>query len=286
MAVTVPATVDGATRKEIRRLLLSQLGDLVIATATDNGTTTTFIDDITLNGEAGRYAGQHVLFTGGTPDNLGRTAVIDRSSRESVLTFKQTLPAATQEGDEIEITNSHGMGITFDRVHQAINFTIAMARPHCQIPAMEEFPPFDDSEDNNVISLDPDFVAVEQVLYKHPITKKWLPVLPANGPGRDGWWVDRVARQLLITGREARKADGCELRVYGYVRPEPLTDENDVTAIPLEWLTNRAAAHLLLEVVHPISREWSNTGLLYLQEAERLRGTLMPTFGATYQRIR
>ena len=62
----------GTTRREIRRRILSRLGDFLLVTATEDGSTTTLIDRIHLIGEPDAYRGRQIMFTGGTVENLGQ----------------------------------------------------------------------------------------------------------------------------------------------------------------------------------------------------------------------
>lgn len=284
------ATDSTITRKDLRRMVLRRFGDLHIATATANGTTTTFIDTDTLYGEPSRYAGRVALLTGGTSANLGKVRYVESYARSTnTLTFQSALPSATKDGDELELTNTFGMGVTFDQVHAAINYAILVSQPYALIPTtITASTAFDGSGENNTFEVPDTFTGVYAVQYLGPAAceedKRWIPVNKAQAFQRNGWSIDRVAREVVIAGPWARQVNECIIRVYGYSRPAALTSDTSTTGVDTEWLVNEATSHLLFDVVKSrAGADWANQGLFYQQKNEQLRGRLAPVLAPSYE---
>src|SRR5690606_18612708 len=141
-------SATGHTLKRIRRMVLARFGDLVTVKATATGTETLFIDADTLVGEPSRFAGRDILLTPGR--NAGQIRYITVSSRnDGAITLHRPLRYPAQEGDEADITNAYGIGVTCRAVHDAINFAIAVARDYKLIPVTyETSEPWDGTTDS------------------------------------------------------------------------------------------------------------------------------------------
>lgn len=272
------------TRKALRRRVLRRFGDLVVATATANGTTTTFTDTETLYGESSRYAGRHAYVAGGTAANLGKVRYVEGyNGTTQTLTFQTALPAATAEGDEIELTNAFGMGVTHDLVHEAINWAIALSRPYALEPAETDLGTFDGL---TPLALPSEWAGVESVHYQHPLTDAWHPVQRARKQGKHGWAVDHANRTLTITGHPGARLEDVAIKAYGWTEPGELSSDSDETSVDLEWLVDTAVAHLMLDVVRSRQgAEWANQGLYYEDRADKRRAALTPQLGPSYTRI-
>lgn len=268
----------GTTLRELRRSVMARFGDIVQCTATSDGTTTSFIDEDHLVGEPGRYAGREIRFATGM--NAGQTRYIDGSSREtSAVILRRPLPYMTMEGDEADITNAFGIGITFQAVDHAINYAISVARPMSHVPVSYRLRNW---EGDGPIPIPPEAVGINDVYRidhdgKHQVIRK--------GTGRNnGWIVDKASRSIHLNGHESYQAHGHDIVVNARALPNLLTDDDDVTMVPFQWLVATATSHLCLDTL--LSRqapgEWGSKGMLYKQEAERLVTTLTPNIGVNY----
>lgn len=288
--LTQPVTItNGITRKALRRRVLAKFGDLTVLTATAAGTTTTMKDTTRIVGEPSRFAGRQVLFTGGTTANLGLIRAVTQSSRDTnTITFSQALPSATASGDEAEMTNAHGMGVTFDAVHDAINTAIAIAQSVALVPLLATAADVFDGDDTRSIALPDTFVAVNRVQYQIDATNEWRNLRHAPASGQDGWSVDRTTREVTVAGPLATRINGLNVRVYGYGTPSPLTDDDDLTQIDLDWLLNETCALLALDVVsaRAASSDWASRGLLWKQQADERATRLTPNLGPSFVRLR
>mgnify|MGYP006189670299 CR=1 FL=1 len=274
-------------RKELRRSVMRELGDMRVLTATAAGTTTTLIDEANLYGEPGTYAGRLAYFSGGTAANLGLTRPVNGSSQaDMAIIFSYALPAATAVGDEAELVNTYGMGWTFEDVHSAINSTIEEARSYGSVPVSEDIAVEFDEAGDRTVAIPDTFVGINAVQYVDSVTGHPVNIRRANVLGSNGWAVDHANREILINGGQAYRAHEQVIRLYGYGDPAPLTDDDDETALDPEWLHLKVCGRLLLNPMR--SRQGQDVqgqGLYYSDKADRLRARLTPLFGPSYVRL-
>lgn len=274
-------------RKELRRSVMRELGDMRVLTATAAGTTTTFIDEANLYGEPGHYAGRLAYFSGGTAANLGQTRPVQGSSQNAMaLTFTYALPVGTEIGDEAELVNTFGMGWTFEDAHSAINTTIEEARSYGSVPISEDIAVAFDEAGDRTVAIPETFVGIERVQYVDSVTGHPVNIRRANVLGANGWAVDSANREILINGVQAYRAHEQVIRLYGYGDPAPLTDDADTTALDPEWLHLKVCGRLLLSPIRSRqSQDMQGQGLYYSDKADRLRARLTPLFGPSYVRL-
>lgn len=250
-AVSATST-GGVTRRQLRRDILKNLGDMRILTATaDSMSNVTFIDTINLVGEVGAYKGREVIFTGGTPANLGLIRYITGSSSdESAIGFRQVLPAEPVAGDECEMLNTRGIGYRIADVHDAINQSIRQVagRELGAIATVDTSYAY-----GTAITVPDSFVTVEDVQWQDPYDTAYFHAIPkASRPNGKGWWVDRATRTVKITGRIRFLNDWwCEdgtarsVRVWGLSKPAELYNDDDETKIDPMWLIANSLSLLL-----------------------------------------
>jgi len=276
------AFAGGTSLRTLRRRVMARFGDIVSCKATASTSASTFRDEDNLAGEAGRYAGREILFMTGM--NAGQKRYITGSSRSgSEVTFNRALPYPVSVGDEADVTNAYGIGITFQAVDNAINFAIDTARPRSHSAINYRIEAWDGMSaipiPTEAIGIN-DVYAVDDRGVQHGIMRGRM-----RG---NGWHVDRASQTIFITGYEAQKARGKTLVVNARVLPNMLTSDDDVTMLPQEWLIETAAAHLCLDTLlsKQASGEWGSKGMLYQQRADRLLTTLTPNIGPNYVALR
>ena len=269
----------------LRRRVMARFGDLVEVTATeDDPTGLSLVDEDTLVGEPGRYAGREILFTSGA--NAGLTRYIKGSSRDnSAVDFSRALPSGVVAGDTALITNAYGIGVTFRAVKDAINYALDMSRDYALVPAEVELADAFDPE-TGVLDLPEEFVAVEGI---HGIDEDGhlRHIERAMRQNGNGWSVSRANRQLMIRGYRGHLADGYRIVVRGYTLPATLEDDSDTTTVDLEWLVETATAHLALDTLlsRQATGDWGSKGMLYQQRADRIRSRLTPVLGPSFVRV-
>lgn len=266
----------GTTRRQLRRDILKNLGDLLIVRATADGTDVTLYDTIRLYAELEAFKGREVLFTGGTAANLGQQRFVASSSgQQRSLFFDVPLPAATKVGDECELINTRGVGYRFQDVHDAINEQISIAADRALITAASDLSTFRNGME---IPIPADFRTVERVQFTDPLCTpiQWRTTPKATRPGGNGWWVDRASRALWITGRYGCVVNGQQIKVWGLAEPGPLYDDNDETEIDKEWLTYAALSALMrARAIRMPTPETDRLMFLLSQRADQLRAKLI-----------
>ena len=266
------ALVGGITRKELRRQLLRDLGDLVILRATAPGTNVTFIDEARLIGEAGAFRGREVLFTGGTPANLGQVRYVAGSSATARnISFADPLPAATQAGDEAEMVNTRGLGFHLDEVHDAINAAITEIAPQAMVVVAGTTAPF---SYGTGLAIPATFATVERVAWQDPDDPDvWHDLPRARRPDGHGWWYDPTTREIKISGTPGRTAHGKTVQLWGGELPGLLAADTDVTTVHPAWLRAEAKAKLLYARFLRMPQPEIERAMAYaMQEARQLRG--------------
>lgn len=271
-AVSATAAVSH-TRKDLRRMLADDFGDLVILTATSPSTNTlTLIDSENINGGVEHYNGRQVLFTGGTAGNLGLVRrVTSTNDAANTLIFTPAVNSAVQSGDEAECVNERGKGFTIAEYHRAINRAIADAWPLGMIHAREEIVGLFDA-DTPEVTVPATLAKVYQVEWEDS-NSVWHPILKATRTNHTGWMSDPAAGQLRIHGWPAAHADSATIRLLGYGRQGTLASDADTCALNADWLIAQAKYHLAFG-----ARDKDDTltslGLAWRDEAMALRPRL------------
>lgn len=246
------ATVgDGASRTAIRRRIGRLFGDMLLLTATGNGTTTTFVDAINLARDDAIMVGRQLYFSGGTATNLGLTRrVTDNVKSTTTLTFTPAAAHTTATNDVAEIWNTREIGATLAEVHENINYAIADVADLATTAAAYEPGAFD--YDDPVVSLPDDWLFFGGVSWLD-LTGVWHRIGPAD------YRIDKVNRTVELRNRPRSLANGMSLRLWGYTIPGDLDADTDVTSVNPEWLAYQAAAKLALAIapraIDPVQME-------------------------------
>lgn len=231
------------TLRQLRRDVLRELGDIRILTATADGEEDTFVDATNLTGGVNAYAGRLVLFTDGTPANLGEQRYVVVSSRTShSLGFSDPLPAPTAIGDECELIDTKAIGFTFQDVKEAINICLRSLELDGLVAA-------DDADlayaYGTGLAIPDEFRSVEYVYrqdtYDSVLWHRVPKALKVNG---SGWWVDRVNRMVYVTGSYGRNHTGQTFRLAGLMSVPTLDGDDDETTVDYEWLIAAVQAKL------------------------------------------
>lgn len=233
----------GMTRREISRRVLSRLGDLMIITATGDGTMTTFSDRRNLIGEPDAYRGRMIRFTGGTVDNIGEVRYVSGSSRTNrTLTVDDALPAAIAEGDEAEMINFFGLGYRFRDVEDAIDAAVSAAGEFSPEPTFLDVGTF--AATSPRIYLPDDWIGVNAVDWQNTETSAWNTAEYTPRMYENGWSVDRSTRSVYIGRNLSTTMDTKTTRIRGIKMPSPIPYPDDRTTINAEWLIARCISEL------------------------------------------
>lgn len=276
-----PANLTGGTTlRTLRRRVMAMFGDIVSCQATQNSNSSTFIDEDNLAGEAGRYAGREIMIMTGL--NAGHKRYITGSSRTtSGVTLNRPLPYPMAVGDEADVTNAYGIGITFQAVDSAINYAIDTARTRSHSPINFRISRWDGA----AIPLPAEAIGVNDV---YAVDTDGKPHHIRRSHNRvNGWKIDAPSRTIVISGVEACDVLGYDIVVDARVLPSLLVDDDDVTMLRQEWLVLTATAHLCLDTLlsKQASGEWGSKGLMYQQRADRMVTMLTPNIGPNYTAV-
>src|SRR6478736_153490 len=125
------------TLLELRRAVGHRTGDMVVVTATDDGTTTMLTDRNNLWLPDATCRGRLLLFVDG--DNAGEKRVITANTQSTTsVEWGVELPAAVVTGDVAEMWRKRGQGYDpIADVNAAINTNIRVASEYTWSPDMQ-----------------------------------------------------------------------------------------------------------------------------------------------------
>ncbi len=272
------------TRKQIRRYIMRDLGDLRVLTATDAGTDVTFIDKVNLTGGIDAYVGRDVRFTGGTATNLGLERYVTGSSAtQRAIGFGFALNDDVAVGDECEMINSRGTGYRFQDIHDAINYAIESIGPQALIPAASDISTF---AYGTPISIPNEYETIEHVSYQDFYdTAKWHEITKAPHAGGSGWWVNKADHTVEISGNKGWVLDTYTIKLDGLTRPQSMYDDNDETGIDLKWLVIESQANLA-RGKHMRMATPENERVMYMLQQQAARFSSRPVTSRSYFSVR
>lgn len=274
------AIMGGTTLRQLRHMVMAKFGDVVSCTATQHSNGSVFIDEDNLVAEPGQFAGRDVVFYTGA--NAGQKRKIVGSSRNgSQVTFSRPLPFPVAVGDECDITNAYGIGITLQAVDNAIRHAMTVARRRAHIAVAYRIPAWAGA----AIPIPVDAIGINDV---YVVDRGGVQRHVRRGNSRtNGWLIDQPSRSIFINGYEGTQAHGMDIVVNARTLPNMLLDDDDVTMIDPEWLVLTATSHLCLDTMlsRQVTGEWSSKGMLYKQDAERIASRLTPNIGPNYQAV-
>jgi hypothetical protein len=235
------------TLKNIRRRAGRLSGDMLLCTATSNGSTTTFTDALNLNHEQSILLNRHGYLSGGTAANLGRSVRVTANVKSTqTLTFTPALPSDTAISDEMELWNERDEGVTPAAANEVINDAIRDVTENTPLPVTSD--EFTFAASSPVIAVDD--LEVDAVVDG----TNWELITGVDWEDDSGIWrpiqsadirVDRYARTVEILNRPRWNADGLSVRVRGANLATVLTSDSSTTAVNFQWLTHYAAAGFL-----------------------------------------
>lgn len=273
--ITYSTPTNGMTRRDLRRAIMQEIGDLTVTTATaaSGSSQWTDVDNLSF-GDSGRYAGRELFVTRGTVNNIGQLRAIAGSNGQGTINLMRSLPDSVQIGDEAEIVNTYGGGIRIQQVHDAINTSIIRARVEIPIAATIEGA-FDTA--TRSVTIPPEFVTIHAVQAVYPddeATHGWRDIRKAQGLGADGWSVERATGTLYIGGYTGTVLADATIRIFGFGHPPPMTSDDDISPVDAEWLIEDVTAKLLLRAIggaRSITPEWERKGFYRDQKANDIR---------------
>jgi hypothetical protein len=227
----------GVTRATLRRGIGRLMGDVIVATTTADGTTTTALDTVNLNYENAGLTGRMLYVYAAT--NTANEGLIRRvtgnTKATGTVTFTPALPAVTKAGDVVELFAKRGVGPGPLEIHEAINRAIQAARDNHVSPALSAESTLDYLNPNVTIPSTWTFFAGAEWKDYEDI---WRPVPRADLE------LDKVSRTVRFANRARWLADQRSVRLRGYLPPAALDSDDDGTSVDAEWIMNQSAADL------------------------------------------
>lgn len=241
-----PGGTVGITRKDLRRMVMGdRLHDLLVLTATANGTVNTFTDTVELTDAQNAFLASQALATGGTAPNLGRVVrVIGSDAGTHTLTVTPDLPTATQVGDEWELVDLNGRGWRFAEFHRAANAVLRTAFSEFTIDRADTIATAFSAASPYVAF--PDGLTHVSAVMVQDQNGDWTRVRRARGPGLwgQGYWADRAAGTISIEGTYRDFADGLVVKLIGKGRHPDLVDDTSLVYVDSDWLADEIGAQM------------------------------------------
>ena len=257
MALTQQTLVQLVTR------LANDLDDCVELTATSNGTTTTFVDNVNINSSRESYDGWEWWGTSSPNANVIAT-VTGTSSATITLTPAMTSTASTNTAI---LVNKRGRGFRIQDYKRAINAAILDFNGVARIETIDSIATAFD-EDDGTISPAATTCEVYKVEYQNS-DDIWTEIRKATPRGGYGWTAEPSAGVIRVEGWPASEADGYSIRLHGYKFQDALSSQSDVCYYEPGGILARAAYYL---VRGGISRDprYAQMVLLYREESEAM----------------
>jgi hypothetical protein len=231
------------TRADLRRWVGRLVGDLIVCTATDAGTTATFIDSRNLATENNSLVGRRgfISFSAASANSGLTVRVTSNVKTARSVSFEPELPAATQQGDVLELYHERGLGPTPDEIHAVLNDYIGSVKDLSLTEVQGDGATFDKTQP--AIAIDDSWGWFTGADWKDD-WGLWHPIPPAD------LRVNVPDRTVEITNRSALVADARVVRLRGQSEDALLTNDTSTTTVDSEWLAYQAAAQLLISMSH------------------------------------
>lgn len=259
------------TFAEFRLSVASDLMDGLELTATSDGSTTQFIDNLTLVDGPDQFRSSFgVVISATNASNVGRVVRIDSSSPTSTsITFANALPAITKSGDVMHLFNLGGYGMRPQFYDLAIQEAIRAAYPdYVEEIVLTGASAFD--ADSPTIPIVAPMTAVYAVeIEEEADAWRTIPKARQAGTWGEGWTLSRPTSELRIDGEWRQIADGMTYRVRGYQRADLPSAAGDPITIDLMWLTYEVKARLSAR--RRTDRQLQNWGVEWGRQAENAR---------------
>lgn len=223
-------------RTSLRRRTGYLLGDCEVWKATQDGDTTTFIDENHII--YADYTGQLVYFA--TGQNAGsQRKIINTIIADAKVEWARPLPFITAEHDEAELWNKNGQTWSVDDANNAVVEAHRRALEHFPIPLV-----MNSSFSGQFIEIPEEFWGVTAIEWQSS-DGTWNRFDRATRSGGPGYWVVRGERIAEVKGVWSRGYESNSIRIRGYLREAPLLFDASTTQMNTEWIVIEAARILL-----------------------------------------
>jgi hypothetical protein len=241
--------------------LAHEMNDCIAVTATSNGTTTTFVDNVNINASRESYDGWEWFGTS-SPNSDVIATVTGTSS--ATITITPAVTSTTTSSTAL-LVNKRGRGFRIQEYKRAINGAIQDFNGTALLPTIETIVAVFDADDGTI--------AVPATLkegYRIEFQNsegRWREVKKASSPGADGWTPEPSNAVVRIEGQPAWEANTYAVRIHGYKRQLALSTLSDTCAFDSGGIVARAAYRLTMAALDR-DPKYAQMLLIYRQEAD------------------
>jgi len=263
----------GTSRAELRRMIASRIGDLILVRATEGSTNSQVISHQDLLFPNHELKGMDIICTAGNLANVSQTAVVTVSSGDTrSLGFAPPLPLPTVAGDTFELYNRRGIGWRIADYNFAINHAIRQAgEDHATEPHVEML--------GHAYTRD-EIIPIPEVFCRF----SGVEIIDRRGRRSSvpptGWEVDVASREVYLKRGWEHKAHRQSIRLRGHKVPPQLFGDADRTRIPTEWLVHEALTHLYQQNTSTMLNSGDASRLLFMerQGADGRRSSILTVY--------
>jgi hypothetical protein len=213
--------ITDQTLAQLRRRVADRFGDLLMLTATGNGTTTTFVDTLNVNNGTDSCDGRQIYFTSGS--NASDTSRITTTTASTgTLTFTPA-QTSTATNDTAELYNTRNRGFLVAEYHRAINEAIEEANGLARVRTIETIAAAFD-EDTQTIAMPSTLWEAYKVEFQDS-DGIWTEIKKATTRGGYGWTAEPSNAVIRVEGNSAGFADGYTVRVHGFKEQDQLATD-------------------------------------------------------------
>ena len=247
--------------------LAHELNDCVALTATTNGTTTTFTDNVNINASRESYDGWE--WFGTSAPNLDVIATVSATATNSITITPAV--TSTQSSNTALLVNKRGRGFRIQDYKRAINGAIQDFNGTALIPTVETIAAVFDMDDG-YLTVPSTLAEAYRIEYENSDGRQ-REIKRAFPAGGDGWTAEPSNAVIRIEGEPGWAADGYTVRIHGYKRQALLASLTDVCAFDSGGIVARAA-YLLCRSALDRDPKYAQMVLVYRQEAQEAMGRL------------
>lgn len=244
-----------------------EMNDLVALTASSNGTTTTFVDNVNINASRESYDGWE--WWGTSSPNSDIIATVSATATNTITITPAV--TSTASGNTALLTNKRGRGFRIQEYKRAINGAIQDFNGTALIPTIETITPVY-SDATGTITVPATTAEVYRIEYQNS-EGRWREIKRAVSAGADGWTAEPSNALIRIEGDPSYEADSYAVRLHGYKRQALLSAITDTCSFDSGGLVARAA-YLLTRSSLDRDPKYAQMALIYRQEAEEAMSRL------------
>ena len=247
--------------------LAHELNDCVSLTATTNGTTTTFVDNVNINSSRESYDGWE--WFGTSSPNSDVIATVTGTSTNTI-TITPAVTSTTTSSTAL-LVNKRGRGFRIQDYKRAINGAIQDFNGTALIPTVETIASVFDM-DTGAITVSATLAEAYRIEYQNS-DGRWREIKRAFPAGADGWTAEPSNAVIRVEGDPGWSADGYTVRIHGYKRQALLSGLSDTCSFDSGGIVARAA-YLLCRSALDRDPKFAQMILIYRTEAQEAMGRL------------